>query len=75
MNPPTPTRSKIEQAKGKLRAVAERVMIKIELIEGRTLQHTTDRRRLFPPDTKDEIYRALDEVVDLIVQDLKNEHR
>lgn len=65
-----PPRNKIEDAKGKLRAVAERVMVKIEQIEGRTLGFTTDKRRLFPQDEKYQIYGALDEVVDLIVEHL-----
>jgi hypothetical protein len=65
-------RSKIEQAKGKLRAIAERVIVLVEQIEGRTLQLTTDKRRLFPPDEKYRIYGALDEVVDLIVEHLQS---
>lgn len=67
-----PPRNRIEEAKGKLRAVAERVMVKVEQIEGRTMQFTTDKRRLFPPNEKYEIYRDLDEVVDLIVEHLQS---
>lgn len=64
-------RSKIDQAKANLRAIAERVMVKVEQIEGRTMQLTTDKRRLFPWEEKLQILGALDEVVDLIVEYLR----